>query len=42
VVCEVIGGKVGGKGSLQGAGQHADKIDEAVAKATQWIKDLKI
>ncbi|KAK4218860.1 alanine--tRNA ligase [Rhypophila decipiens] len=46
-VSEVIGGKTGGKEpSRQGAGAEPAKLDEAVAKAEEWLlekfKDLKI
>jgi alanyl-tRNA synthetase len=39
-VTEVIGGKTGGKEpSRQGAGAEPAKLDEAVAKAEQWLTD---
>ncbi len=44
---QVIGGKTGGKEpSRQGAGSEPTKLDEAVAKAEEWlhekVKGLKI
>lgn len=46
-VTEVIGGKTGGKEpSRQGAGAEPAKLEDAVAKAEEWlaekIKELKI
>ncbi|KAK4170195.1 alanine--tRNA ligase [Cladorrhinum sp. PSN259] len=39
-VTEVIGGKTGGKEpSRQGAGSSPEKLEEAVAKAEQWLAD---
>jgi len=36
----VIGGKTGGKEpSRQGAGADPSKLDEAVARAEQWLVD---
>ena len=39
----VIGAKSGGKDpTRQGQGSNAEKLDEAVTVATEWIEKLKI
>jgi alanyl-tRNA synthetase len=39
-VCDVLGGKSGGKEPLlQGRGTNPEKLDDAVAAATRWIKE---
>jgi alanyl-tRNA synthetase len=42
-VCEVIGGKAGGKEpTRQGQGTQPEKLEEAVAKAEEWLtKELE-
>lgn len=46
-VCEIIGGKAGGKEpTRQGSGTQPEKLDEAVSKAEKWLlekmEELKI
>ena len=46
-VCDIIGGKAGGKEpTRQGSGTQPEKLDEAVTKAEKWLLekmgDLKI
>jgi alanyl-tRNA synthetase len=39
-VCEVIGGKSGGKEPLlQGRGTNPEKLDDAIATATKWVEE---
>jgi alanyl-tRNA synthetase len=42
-VSGVVGGKAGGKGATSiGNGTHADKVNEAVSIATQYLEKLSI
>jgi alanyl-tRNA synthetase len=42
-VSAVVGGKAGGKASTSiGNGTNVDKIDDAVAAATEYLKNLQI
>lgn len=43
VVSEIIGGKAGGKGATTiGNGIHADKVDEAVDAATNYLSKFSL
>lgn len=43
VVSGVVGGKAGGKGSTSiGNGVHPDKVDEAVALASDYLSRFKL
>ena len=40
VVCDVVGGKSGGKEpTRQGAGTKPENVDEAVATAEKWLAE---
>ena len=41
-VADVVGGKVGGKGMVVGNGTETGKVDEAVEKATEFMRKLKL